>query len=112
MVFAGKYLEGTATTSATVGANASVTFLVPSGKTWMYAVVAVAVNATNNEVRIYGDGVLIWEVLTNVTTEQIIDLTSRYPRSLEAITSITANVKTTDGVAKTLTFKVWVLEGP
>ena len=106
----GKFLLGTATTSATAGATADVIFTVPGGKIWSFAVVSVSVNATNNNVFIFADGNKIWEDLANITIEQVIDLTTRYPRPIDVTSNIVIRVQTNEAVAKTLTAKVWVLE--
>jgi len=107
----GKYLEYSVTTDAVTGATGYVVFYVPTDKIWMFNVIAVEVDATNNYVDLYADGNRIWERLVNVTTRQDIDLTTRYPRSLEAEIEIRIRVETTEAVAKTLTARTWVLEG-
>jgi hypothetical protein len=109
----GKYLTGTATTDAVAGSKAVVKFTVPSGVSWIFDYATVAVNATNNIVRIRAGGNSIWEDLTDVTTETPIDFATRYPRALQvdAGETIEFEVETKENVAKTITAKVWVIEG-
>lgn len=117
MPAAGKFLTGTATTDATAGATADVTFTVPSGYRYLFDFATVSVDATNNKVRIYntigGTEYQIWEELTDVTTETEIDFATRYPRSIqvESGEKIIFRVETTEAVAKTLTVKLWVIQG-
>lgn len=108
---------GQATTAAVNGANAAVSHRVPQGKVWIIAKVAASVDGGVNTVEIYRAPVAnvlekMWDDLTNVTAEQIVDFLARYPRApqWEPGEFITGNVITNEAVAKTLTFKVWAIE--
>lgn len=108
-MFQPKYLTGQATTGAVSGNQATVTFTVPQGKAWLYNKIAVSANLGVNTVELLYDGVKFWEDLTNVTTEQVLDLGTRFPRALQAEAGkvITCRITTNEAVAKTLTAKVW-----
>ena len=113
----GKYLTGSATTGAVAGNTADVTFTPPAGKRYVFDYLTVAVDATNNKVRVYNKlGATehpIWEELLNVTTEANIDLATRYPSSIQVIEPdcIIVRVETTEAVAKTVTAKIWIVQG-
>ena len=113
----GKYLTDTATTGAVAGNTADVTFTPPAGKRYVFDYLTVAVDATNNKIRVYNKlGAtehLIWEELTNVTSETVIDLATKYPASLQVIEPdcIIVRCETTEAVAKTVTAKVWIVQG-
>ena len=108
----GAYKTGTATTTAVNGNQATLTFTVPQGKVWIFDTLAVSVNLGVNTVELLVAGVKIWEDLVNVTTEQVLDLLTRYARALQAEASETVQLRitTNEAVAKTLTGKAWVLE--
>lgn len=108
----GDYRTAQATTTAVNGATASVIFTVPQGKAWTFSRVAVSVDAGINKVEIFAGARKIWEDLVNVTTEQVLDLLTRYPRALQVGASETIELKVTtnEAVAKTLTGKAWTVE--
>jgi len=107
-----KLVSASATTDATSGATADATLTVPAGKKWLVDVVSVSVDAANNTVDLKMAGNTIWDQLSNITSERIVELTMRYPRSaqLEENETIVATVTTTEAVAKTVTLKAWVIE--
>ena len=130
-----RYVQAECATADTLNATADAVVKVPTGATWMFDLMTIKVvdaqSVDNNEVTIFVDGTTvttaltctpatdtdgsdqIWELLEDVVGERAIDLASRYPRSLQAATNITARVKKLGASSTgtvTITLKVWVLE--
>lgn len=108
----GVYSVVTATTAALAAATADATITVPAGMKYIFDYCTVAVDVTNNKVRLYNAGKLFWEELANVTIEVPVDLATRYVRNLQVkeAETIVAQIETTEAVAKTITFKIWLIE--
>lgn len=110
MTAAGRFATATATTAASTNATADADITVTAANKALLDTLGVKVDVTNNEVTLFVDSVQVWELLTNVVAEQIIDLKTRYPRGLQSDTKITAKVRTTEAVAKTVTLRAWLNE--